>query len=111
MSAQSRGSKARPSEVRVGPYLFTIEYRDEVSDSEPDLYGLTIPRDQRIIISSRQTDQCERDTLLHEVLHAVFYASGLFKEVDNEERVVTGVSTWLLMILRENPVLARFLLG
>ncbi|NDC55599.1 MAG: hypothetical protein EBZ69_02125 [Alphaproteobacteria bacterium] len=102
---------ARPSEVRVGPYLFRVEYREDVSDSEPDLFGITIPRDQRIIVSSRQTDQCERDTLLHEVLHAVFYASGLFREVDNEERVVAGVSTWLLMVLRDNPQLAKFLVG
>lgn len=102
---------ARPSELRVGPYLFTVEYKEEVSDSEPDLFGLTIPRDQRILISSRQTELSEQDTVLHELLHAVFYASGLFKDVDNEERVVTTVATWLLMALRDNPVLARFLLA
>lgn len=97
--------------MQVGPYLFSIEYRDEVSDSEPDLFGLTIPRDQRIIVSTRQTDQSERDTVLHEVLHALFYASGLYREVDNEERVVAAVSTWLLMVLRENQAFAKFLLA
>lgn len=97
--------------MRVGPYLFTIEYRDEVSDSEPDLFGLTIPRDQRILISTRQTQLSEQDTVLHELLHAVFYTSGLFKDVDNEERVVTTISTWLLMVLHDNQALTRFLLA
>lgn len=102
---------ARPSNVRVGPYTYTIEYRDNVCDSEPDLFGLTLSREQRIFISSRQTIECERDTLLHEVMHAVFASSGLFKEVDNEERVVATLATWLTMVLQDNPQLAKFLLA
>jgi hypothetical protein len=102
---------ARPSEVRVGPYLYEIEYRDEVSDSEPDLFGLTLNRDQKIIVSVRQSDLAMRDTVLHECLHAVFASSGLFREVENEERIVAATATWLLMLLRDNHALTRFLLS
>ena len=101
----------RPSEVRVGPYLYEIEYRDEVSDSEPDLFGLTLNRDHKIIVSTRQTDLALRDTVLHECMHAIFASSGLFREVENEERIVAAASTWLLMLLRDNHELARFLLA
>ena len=97
--------------MRVGPYTYTIEYRDEISESEPDLFGLTLNRDHKIIVSTRQTDLALKDTMLHECVHAIFAASGLFREVDNEERVVAQASTWLLMLLRDNHELSRFLLA
>lgn len=108
MSAQS-GSRGRPSEVKVGPYRYDIEYRDEVSESEPDLFGLTVNRDHKIIVSARQSDAALRDTVLHEVMHAIFFTSGLFREVENEERIVAAAATWLLMLLQDNPRLARWL--
>ena len=104
----ARKKMARPSMVKVGPYLYDIIYRHPVSDSE-ELYGLTINRDHRIIVGTDQSDLASKDTLLHELLHAVMWTSGAFRHVGDEEQVVTVMATCLLGVLRDNPELVAHL--
>lgn len=57
----------------------------------------------------------ERDTLLHEVIHAVLSLTKLdgqrdhFKTSEASERIVTVLSTHLLDTLRRNPALVEYL--
>lgn len=48
------------------------------------------------------------DTLLHEILHAVYFVWNL-EDKDDEERTVTGLSTGLSTVLHDNPELVELL--
>lgn len=72
--------------------------------------GLTSYSDLKITIFPAEK-QVKREVLLHEVLHAIFVASGalVFFE-EHEEEIVSILSPPLLVALRENPELVAFLL-
>lgn len=54
------------------------------------------------------TDDKTRDVLLHELLHAAYWIYGL-KDEDEEERIVTVLTTAMLTMMRDNPKLVNFL--
>ena len=47
------------------------------------------------------------DTLLHEVLHAI-YNVGNISDEDEEERIVSIMASGLTQVLRDNPKLRKF---
>lgn len=95
-----------PQSIKVGAVDYTIHVED-TTDGE---YGECISHTQRIRLARNQTAQGVGDTLLHEVLHAIWYESGLFdmKRID-EERIVRTTATWLKMVFRDNPHAAAFI--
>ena len=80
-----------------------------------DLLGET--DDNNTVIKIRTKNQsiaCQRDTLLHEAMHAIFWCSGMKNNEgfssDAEERIIRVLAPWLLALLRDNPDLLAFLL-
>ena len=52
------------------------------------------------------------DTLLHEVMHAIWSESGLDHIPDlNEETVVRTLATWLRIVFRDNPDFTKFVIN
>jgi hypothetical protein len=106
-----------PAQIKVGPYTFAVNVdaaaidKDSVSE-RADLDGRFKPREQEILIRPGLGPDNAADTLLHEVLHAVFMVSGLVGTLgeEQEENVVTVLSPALLDALRRNPKLVGFLL-
>lgn len=103
-----------PKTVRVGPYELDVVVSDppELNDADnPDmkLSGRLRLEENSIIVSSAQSGVYLADTLLHEVLHAVWAVAGGWSWDIDEERVVYSMSTVLLDTLRRNPVLVEFL--
>lgn len=104
-----------PKRITVGPYRFTLTLdenaclRDSVAQGSDHLFGLMLPFEQKIVVNPRQGDDMKRDTVLHEVLHAILLGMGL--EDDLEERVISTVSPALLDTLRRNPDLVEYLTG
>lgn len=51
------------------------------------------------------------DTLLHEIMHAVWKEVGLGETVDSEveEKIVKALTTGLVGVLRDNPAVVRWL--
>lgn len=74
------------------------------------LYGLSEGTHGRITLYAGQDDYQMRDTLLHEVMHAVLRQQGR-KYTPKEEEYVTALATGLLGVLRTNPKLAEYLLS
>jgi hypothetical protein len=74
--------------------------------STPGKYGECQHGKLVINVSPASADDQQRDTLLHEVIHAL-EVEGQLKMT---ERQVTGLATLLLSSLRHNPKLAQFLL-
>lgn len=103
-----------PKHVTVGPFRFTVTLdenaclRDSVNQGESaHNFGLMLPLQQKIVVNPVQGDDMKRDTILHEVLHAILMGAGLEDEL--EERIVSTISPALLDTLQRNPDLVTFL--
>lgn len=97
-----------PKLIYVGPFDFEVK---QLADM--DLLGETHSNDGLIDIKRKQSPANKRDTLLHEVLHAIVFHSGLGHGLshDDEERLVVTISPWILAVLRDNPALVDYLLA
>lgn len=68
-----------------------------------------------IRIGPDQTEQQRRDTVWHEVKHAIFFETGLNTEIEEsepkvtEEMIVRRTASMELAVLRENPDLVAYL--
>jgi hypothetical protein len=99
--------KQVPGTVKVG----AVDYRILLEGADPDEYGACDTATQIIHLSKNQTAQNVSDTLLHEIMHAIWNESGIFmNKKPNEETIVRTMSTWVRMVLRDNPDVASFIL-
>ena len=97
-----------PTSVRVGPLDFEVVVvnGDELEDHFGDMH----PDSLRIRLMEGIAPGLERETLMHELMHAAYYASGLREyETEHEEREVTALALALLAMLRNNPELVAYL--
>ena len=80
-------------------------YRIELVKKKGSDYGECFVDQCNIEIASYQCDMQKRDTLLHEILHAVDHEMG----TDMSEPQVRRMATGMLAVLRHNPALVAFL--
>lgn len=75
------------------------------------LIGQSNPEQQTITLRPSIAPMCLRDTLLHEVLHAICDMTGIAKDLgaEEEEKAVNRLGPALLDTLRRNPALVTFL--
>ena len=106
----------RPREIQIGPFPFAVVYdesvcnRDAIEQGSGDHnFGLMRPLEQRIYVNPRQGPDMAKDTLLHEVLHALLMPLCLGSE--EEERIVAPLSTGLLDVIQRNPEFVEWLCG
>lgn len=93
--------------IRVGPFDLAIK---QLTGEERDkCLGMFSETQMAILMRDHYaSDQQESETLLHEVLHAVWAVAGC-KPKDPEERVISQMSTVLATVIRDNPDLIEFL--
>lgn len=116
MGKKKSGSSSCPSKVKVGSYIFEIItepnefWKAQRQQDTLEVSGLTVYKEQKIYVDPDQAKDMFADTLLHELLHVVYYVSGL-GEIENatEEQIVFVMTHPLLQILRDNPELTEFL--
>lgn len=53
----------------------------------------------------------QRNTMVHELVHAVLYLTGHETSDDDHEALVMALGTGVLAVLRDNPALVRWLLS
>jgi hypothetical protein len=119
----SKSEPKRPSVIQVGYIPFTVEYLDDKAWEERGLPdgdgGQTHGAKASIVVREPEGQHPihAKEILLHEVLHACFYASGMTIEGtlriqdDIEEHVVSRMSPVLLQVLRANPELAAYVMS
>ena len=82
-------------------------------EDKQSLLGQALLTQTTIRISTAQSEAAERDTLLHELLHSIWYVMGVeppeSATADFEEYVVARMATGVLCVLRDNPKLVTFL--
>lgn len=100
-----------PSRLKVGAYHYKVSMAPLTDEGR---VGQTYPSRQEIQIAPGQAPHYERDTVIHELLHAIMQQTSLSKmtlwDEGVEEAIVLAVSPLLLQTLRENPRLTNYLL-
>jgi hypothetical protein len=94
-----------PSTLRIGAQTFRVR-QCKMPEGEETWLGTCEAAHGHIRIARGQEPHQKADTLLHEVLHAVWYGAAL-SEVKHlrphEELVVRAFTAGLAQVLRDNP--------
>ncbi len=113
----------RPRTVKIGPHVYRILYSKESwkkyapTQRRRDNYGITLAEQCVILINTKRLNLSQmRDTVLHEVLHAIFALHGFAtmpidvpETTDLEEVIVLLLAPNVLNVMRENPHLLEWL--
>lgn len=109
-----------PDVVVVGPFRYIVS-GDELARlrvEHAELKTLSGHTDHDALIvhvdtTAAAAPDTRRDTLLHEVLHAVAFTAGISAELGNtkEEEIIRRMSPLLLDTLRRNPALVAYILA
>jgi hypothetical protein len=95
--------------VKIGATDYQVKILPTDKDNQ---YGACVYSHQIIYLSPNQLHQSASDTLLHEVLHAIWHEAGIeHNEIIVEETVVRNVSTWLRIVFTDNPELVKFIVN
>lgn len=115
---------AMPKKVKIGAQVWDIEERSKLLDGmlNDDSYGYTLQQSNLIVIDKGLPISRKRQTLLHELFHAVRYTNGNSGLKPNLEDVLPNevILTWehyfigmyedgFLSVLRDNPALIAYL--
>lgn len=116
-SVDRDGVMSPPSRVQVGHMCYDVVVDKQRADDAGVTYGQSDHSKCTIVLNPDQHAHQMRDTVLHEVLHAICDQLGVNKggaaallDFDAEERLVSSLSPILLDTLRRNPHLHEYLL-
>lgn len=93
-----------PAKLKIGGFTWQVEENGDVSN-EGNIFGSTHTRTQKIFLEPGLTKQKLEQTLLHEVMHAVWWQSGLSKmsfDLNVEETIVHALSMGLYQVFCDN---------
>lgn len=111
----------RPTSLKVGYMDFEIRYLEDEEWKKaglPEGDGGECNGASAVIsvrLAENQHDIHVREILLHETLHACFYASGISINddlriyPDIEEGIIARVAPVLIAVMRDNPEFSKFL--
>ena len=114
--ASEKEIEATPKTVRAGVYQYEIGY-DGQQSYDFGYMGVCLNRSRRIMLDPRQPDSQIRQTLMHEILHAVgdsfeIPAVGTHTTDSTTHQVndkIDLLASALLMFLRDNPAVVAWL--
>jgi hypothetical protein len=114
-----------PKKIKVGAQVWEIVQRSRSDDGliNDDVYGYTLQKSNLIVLDKDCPPSRKRQTLFHELFHAIRFSNGSSGIKPNLEEIQPAdvIGTWehyfiamyedtMLSILRENPALTRYLL-
>lgn len=108
-----------PKKILIGTQSWEVIERSRRVDAalNEDDYGYTLSKENRIVIDADLTDSRKRQTLFHEIMHAVRFTFGGYPtpkksdDIDVWEHYFIGMyEEGLLLVLQTNPELLEFLL-
>lgn len=88
-----------PKEIKVGGIDYAVQIKD-IETTEGLQLGLCDFGECRIAINSRVAEARQQQTLIHELVHAVFVESGI--EVEDEEDLVNRIGFTMYQVLKDN---------
>lgn len=92
--------------VYLGPYEYNVEFVEcPMSKSREEVIGHIDYEKQIILIGNTQSVLVQRQTLMHEIVHALDYQYKLRLDEDGVDCIASGITEALL----RNPWIAEFL--
>lgn len=114
-----------PKVLKIGPFNYTVEMIEEnqlilededkeLTDKPTYLLGKTSSHKQKIEIMAGMPFEVERETLFHEILHAIY--SGVGGQDDDapyvgEEKTIQMFSPAIVDVFDRNPQLVSYMFG
>ena len=103
-----------PSELRIGPLVWTIVFTTEDA-LEEDCVGWLDAVNLRILLNKDRPPTALRETLIHEILHAIFFSYGIEVHVkgdssEREEFVVNALGLPIYQVLLDNREILNWIL-
>jgi len=92
-----------PKKLKIGYRDYTLRFSKAKKQAA---LGQTWVDDAKIVIDGRQEPKALANTVLHEALHGIYYESGLYRLIDNdekEEHIVTFMTDGLTRFIQDNP--------
>lgn len=88
-----------PEKVKVLYKEYGIEYQENLHDGADELYGQIHYLSEKIFLNPDSSDDQQKATLIHEVLHGMdeVYGIGL------KEKQVEKLGNTLYMLIKDNP--------
>lgn len=109
MSAPTKRKIDKPTSLRILGREWVIEYPDSLRMESEDLLG-TCDTDNFTIYVRQNNIEAMRDTLLHEILHALWFVFCVPKKA-KEEQTVRQLTAGLSALFDQNPDLYPYLFG
>lgn len=103
MNSGSVGSMNEMKSVKVGPITYEVVLVDDLHDGTTKLDGWVRYAECVVRLDSRLSPQSMRQTLWHEILHALVTQGGL----KQDERYVDVLAYGIMEVLQDNPWLGR----
>lgn len=98
-----------PRLIYIGPADYDLVMKKRIEN-------LGECEDGKILLRSGQNPTAERGTVVHELLHAIFFESGLRKStglqltLETEEEIVNAIAPWIYAVFfQDNPDLNKYL--
>jgi hypothetical protein len=109
-----RASHQPPRQVEVGYLEVQVETEPDalarsVYNTGSSVFGTYDERTGTVVLDTTVPLRVQQESLVHELLHAVVKQTGLQWEEDKEEAVVRTLSPFILMLIRNNPGLIKWL--
>lgn len=99
-----------PKFVTVGGVDIAVGAMDASQVLRENVWGAAVRGESRVLVYQNPQDPLDGlDTLLHELAHIVVRQRGGCPGGEAEETLVTGVTSALVQILRDNPGLRGFI--
>lgn len=95
-----------PETINIG--YQTIKLIEEDSHMMEAL-GLYKQQEHIIAFRKNQNDREKSNTIIHEILHAIWFTQGLRNEDGAEERIVNTFANGICQVMRDNRRLMRIL--
>lgn len=105
---------AKPKALKVGPHWFKVWWNNEAC-TNADVAGAMMEQASVILVDPNISKTQQRETLLHECLHAMWsqtWMDKIFPDEDQDgdgERIIHTLAPVLLSFLRDNPEVVEFL--
>ena len=95
----------RKSHVKIGYRDYTISFKEMTNglQGECDKTFFSNQEKGRITIKKGMDDIEKCNTMLHEIMHAIFTERGLIFSDKTEERIVLSMTNGLIDFIRDNP--------
>lgn len=96
-----------PKSVRIGHRNYTIVHWRPAQSAGRGAYGECSLPEAEIRVDTSSGIEKARETLLHEILHAIYYEWAMQDE-DKEERIVATYATAITTAMVMNPELRKW---